>query len=364
MTKKSKNARNEPLKCQYRIRDGDKPCGRELYDGKFCIFHSEDIEGKRDKFKAKFNKDFEKQKKKGNKYDFSGFVFPEIDFQFTDIFDKDVSFWHSKFLGKVTFYQSIFYGEAKFQNAHFFKNVNFRNCHFNGDANFENVQFYEKTHFNKIKFKKTDFSNAEFSKVAYFSNCEFLGEFNSLTMLSAYFNDVVGLFEFIEKNKKKFKYSKKTKFLPDNFKLILGEKSTARYPTISREIRDDMYLLRFKEKHPFWHCLWWLFADCGRGFLRWALWSILVASIFAIIYHNCFYLSDHDSFNVMGHINKTWSCFSFLYYSIVTFTTLGFGDIVPNNGWLQFWVTFEVIIGYIMLGVLISILANKLARRS
>jgi hypothetical protein len=51
-------------------------------------------------------------------------------------------------------------------------------------------------------------------------------------------------------------------------------------------------------------------------------------------------------------------------YFIVTFTTLGFGDIIPGPGWPQFWVALEVIMGYIMLGGLISILANKLARRS
>ena len=58
----------------------------------------------------------------------------------------------------------------------------------------------------------------------------------------------------------------------------------------------------------------------------------------------------------------TW--FSFFYYSIVTFTTLGFGDITPIKWYTEILVTIEVILGYIMLGGLISILANKLARRS
>jgi hypothetical protein len=53
-----------------------------------------------------------------------------------------------------------------------------------------------------------------------------------------------------------------------------------------------------------------------------------------------------------------------VYYSVVTFTTLGFGDVIPNTIEASRWVMAEVIIGYIMLGGLISILANKLARRS
>ncbi|MCK5059517.1 MAG: two pore domain potassium channel family protein, partial [Candidatus Aminicenantes bacterium] len=103
--------------------------------------------------------------------------------------------------------------------------------------------------------------------------------------------------------------------------------------------------------------------DCGRSIWRWALWSLLFAVFFAFIYHNVFYLQDHSLFEAK-HINEIWSGFSFLYYSVVTFTTLGFGDIIPKSGWLQFWVMLEVTLGYIMLGGLISIFANKLARRS
>ncbi len=53
-----------------------------------------------------------------------------------------------------------------------------------------------------------------------------------------------------------------------------------------------------------------------------------------------------------------------IYYSVVTFTTLGFGDITPKTPEATRWVMAEVIIGYIMLGGLISIFATKVARRS
>ena len=58
--------------------------------------------------------------------------------------------------------------------------------------------------------------------------------------------------------------------------------------------------------------------------------------------------------------------FTAFYYSIVTFTTLGFGDVTPKpaEAYLQFLVTIEVILGYVMLGGLISILSTKLARRA
>ncbi len=54
------------------------------------------------------------------------------------------------------------------------------------------------------------------------------------------------------------------------------------------------------------------------------------------------------------------------YFSVVTFTTLGFGDVTPKSDSViaQCWIMLEVILGYIMLGGLISIFAEKLARRS
>jgi hypothetical protein len=60
-------------------------------------------------------------------------------------------------------------------------------------------------------------------------------------------------------------------------------------------------------------------------------------------------------------VNSAWTPF---YYSFVTFTTLGFGDVTPGNLGGEIIVTVEVVLGYITLGILVSILANKVARRS
>jgi hypothetical protein len=64
-----------------------------------------------------------------------------------------------------------------------------------------------------------------------------------------------------------------------------------------------------------------------------------------------------ESFFIANNRNAT--DFTFYYYSVVTFTTLGFGDVVPKDLWAEIAVTAEVITGYIMLGGLISIFATK-----
>jgi sorbitol-specific phosphotransferase system component IIC len=66
----------------------------------------------------------------------------------------------------------------------------------------------------------------------------------------------------------------------------------------------------------------------------------------------------------MLHYPDHKTFFTPVYYSIVTYTTLGFGDVTPRTVRGELFVTLEVIIGYLTLGLLISILANKVARRS
>ena len=102
--------------------------------------------------------------------------------------------------------------------------------------------------------------------------------------------------------------------------------------------------------------IWWLFADCGRSLGRWAGWSVVFAFLFAIIY----WLLGSGAFET-EHLN--FSFLTLLYYSVVTFTTLGFGDIIPKTSTAALWVMLEVIFGYIMLGGLITIFASKLSRR-
>lgn len=75
---------------------------------------------------------------------------------------------------------------------------------------------------------------------------------------------------------------------------------------------------------------------------------------------------DPDGF--FGFIDFTGadkdSWLSPFYYSIVTYTTLGFGDIKPMHWVGELVVMLEVIMGYMILGLLLAILANKVARRA
>jgi hypothetical protein len=461
---------NTEKKCNYRMHD--KKCKEPLHDKKHCIFHSNEINGKKDIFNDRLKIEIKRQEKNEEKYDFTGFVFPndnpfknltfekkvilngaqflgkvtfgrtrfeeEVDFSDAQ-FNGGVSFWDAQFSGRADFTNSQFkisadfrdanfakdavfsqaqfscqadfggakfheeakfkrsnfsgdavfggakfYKDTSFREAQFFKEADFRNTEFSNEAIFGDAKFFDRAFFWKAKFfKRTEFYRTHFSAEASFASTQFSGEtnfsqcqFNEIGifdnvdfqkgekcfMEETFFYDISGLLEFLaedKKNKKerKFNYSHKTEFLPDHFRLILGEKAAAKYPIISQKIRDDIFLLSFKKKRPIWYFIWWLLADCGRGFFKWARWCLFMAFFFGFLYSIC----GADAFKPKPE-GYTW--FTFYYYSFVTFTTLGFGDITPIKWYTEILVTLEVIVGYGMLGGLISILANKLARRS
>ncbi len=100
----------------------------------------------------------------------------------------------------------------------------------------------------------------------------------------------------------------------------------------------------------------WGVIDYGRSLLRVAIVSFGLAALYGVIYRTFPQILDYrDSAN-------TW--FTPYYFSIVTYTTLGFGDVKPNSLAGELVVSSEVILGYTTLGLLLSVLAQNIARRS
>lgn len=123
-----------------------------------------------------------------------------------------------------------------------------------------------------------------------------------------------------------------------------------------RHMMDEDYLWEFRTSSPAnatAFAIWKATSDCGRSAARWGLWTAFIAVSFAGIYEGL--AIDYGAHEAP---------LSSLYFSIVTLTTLGFGDVLPADGWAQAAVLAEVVLGYVMLGGLLSIFANKMARRA
>jgi hypothetical protein len=70
------------------------------------------------------------------------------------------------------------------------------------------------------------------------------------------------------------------------------------------------------------------------------------------------------AWGMMDYSNSANTWFTPFYYSLVTYTTLGYGDVTANSLIGEMLVISEVVVGYFTLGLLLSILANTIARRS
>ena len=149
-------------------------------------------------------------------------------------------------------------------------------------------------------------------------------------------------------------------------------------PLEKRYVDDQNYISSFRKRHPLTYLLWNITTRCGQSLLRWALLSLLLVMLFGFIYskpkapqwlpsslHSLFTsIAPELDFGKFASAGDGARSFAPYYFSVVTFSTLGFGDVSPVNLAGQIFVSLEVVLGYVMLGGLISIFTDKLVRRS
>lgn len=124
---------------------------------------------------------------------------------------------------------------------------------------------------------------------------------------------------------------------------------------LKRFVVDENYLKEFRDESKINHMVykvWSITSDCGRNLNLWCRWILGIIVLFSVLYAFCGI--DYGKYdNWIGPF----------YYSVVTITTLGYGDVVPATPVARIITICEVLIGYILLGGLLSIFTNKMARR-
>jgi len=125
---------------------------------------------------------------------------------------------------------------------------------------------------------------------------------------------------------------------------------------VRRFIMDQNYIMEYRQSSrlaAFLYYPWMITSDCGRSLSRWCGMIVALASLFAMIYRKVgIDFGPHET------------AFSPFYFSVVTITTLGYGDVLPITVAGQATAMIEVVMGYIMLGGLLAIFSNKIARRA
>ncbi len=131
-------------------------------------------------------------------------------------------------------------------------------------------------------------------------------------------------------------------------------------PLFDQFVRQSEFVRGCRETWPktlFW--LWRETCNCGRSLRQWITTCAFVVLAFAALY----IWANVLGYPLVGAVEAraataTW--FTPLYFSIVAFSTLGFGDVTPCSLLGEMLVALEVIFGYLMLGGLISIFTMKL----
>ena len=121
-------------------------------------------------------------------------------------------------------------------------------------------------------------------------------------------------------------------------------------------ILDQNFLAEFRSRSR-WsaivYAIWKLTSDCGRSLGRWAVCTLVATLVFAWAY--TLVAVDYGDYETP---------LSPLYYSVVTITTLGYGDVLPASVPAQIVAMCQVIVGYVMLGGLLTIFTKKMASRA
>lgn len=269
------------------------------------------------------------------------------------VFQDEVNFWQAKFHALADFNEVAFHNNAVFGKTRFHGVGHFGQTVFQQELDFSYTRFNDTVTFEQATFGATaDFTSARFAFVASYSDIRFMSD-----TLQQWFQN-------------KWKRDSRP---PTEFYLDSHHVDEVSNPFFKRYVADQQFIRVFKQRSPLGAQLWRWSSDYGRSLGLWAFWSLFLAvafagaySIFPPVLEN-FELGDFAPNIIQNAGDSAGTRLTFgsaFYFSVVTFTTLGFGDVVAENGPARFLVTIEVILGYLMLGGLISIFANKLASRS
>jgi hypothetical protein len=91
----------------------------------------------------------------------------------------------------------------------------------------------------------------------------------------------------------------------------------------------------------------------GNSFGRWGFTGLFFIVLFACLYA----IVDPTQQMILV---KGAHFYDYFYFSVVTFTTLGYGDITPLTGLQKLFCSIEVFLGYIQLGLFLTLIQKKL----
>ena len=352
------------MKCKYKNNKYENIfCNRESYENEYCIFHKHNKNNDE-------NKEFIKRIKEEKVNDFTGFVF-EGDFNANEIIDykvKDLKFIDTIFKKEAIFKGYEFRGSVYFKYVKFYDYVSFEYAIFNN-----NVTFY-KTIFNNLYINEKIFEKSKFrgqnliiNKVRNLPRMDGI-RFNSCSKF---------ILHNIDYKKENYLIGKINYKIARNQANNIGDhERIGHYYYKERAYRSKT--MNVSDYPSYRDYLSEKFFDrlskytIGYGERPWNIFiiTLLIISIFAFMYmfldiRNIYNEEVGLNFNNLGsysiyEIIKTY--IDLWYFSMVTFSTVGYGDIVVTSLSGKILVSIEVFLGVTIGATWASVIIKRMIR--
>jgi hypothetical protein len=289
------------------------------------------------------------------------------------IFKKDVSFNSSVFSGQCRFGGACFHGLAGFDGCCFEMVTTFRNSDFQSNAMFRTAVFHGYCLLSEAVFSKdARFTNTNFAKGANFTNVKFKGRTDFSGVYSV--GRSVPVFESVQFSRYSFgdgedfwRFIKQTAQEAGHYQLAGESFYNERCAHLWRKFRGPNYdsasalkkaarfisAVRLLPELVFGRLLF----GYGERPIRVLVASLLVILFCALIYMN----SGGITYRGQAFIDATF--LDGLYFSTVTFTTLGFGDLHPEkHHFVRYIAMGEALCGVALMSLFIVCLAKRYSR--
>lgn len=158
--------------------------------------------------------------------------------------------------------------------------------------------------------------------------------------------------------------------IKDFFRLMERCYGSLEYLYLNHDFKKRKHLayerkMRFRKDSYFfnkelWHFLEYKFLEItcnyGTSLFRWATTTLTFSILMAVI----FWAVDMSLVESLRTVQGEVYWFDYFYYSMITMTTVGFGDITPIAFIPKLLAILEAFFGFLMLGIFIGLIQKKL----
>ena len=272
----------------------------------------------------------------------------------------NIDFSNSVFEDDIVFDNYKFYGDIIFDNTKFKKSVSFNNCIFNGDCIFVNVVFNEMSN-NKEMFINSEVNGQHFV----LKNIKNMPRLDGIKFSSC--SKVI--LENLSFDEEHYEEAKLIYRIGRNQANIIGDYERIGDYYYSERYYGGKTIKRKKFKstidylsNKFFDLLSKYTIGYGEKPFNIFIISFLIISIFAFLYMITGLQSLNNTSISISENNFLKNYIDAWYFSMVTFTTVGYGDMTVETYTGKILVSIEVFLGVTMAASWASVIIKKMSR--